>query len=75
MKILLLGGTGAMGVHLSDCLAYSLENQIFITSRKPQKTEKANQHFILGDAHSHSFLQELLSEQWDVIVDFMIYIE
>lgn len=71
MKILLLGGTGAMGVHLGKILAEK-KHQVFITSRKSCPAD-GNIQFIQGNAHDDHFIHSLLTEQWDVIVDFMIY--
>lgn len=72
MKILLLGGTGAMGAHLSEILASKKEDTITITSRKGRESSR-NIKYIIGDAHDDRFLDTLLSEKWDVIVDFMVY--
>lgn len=71
MKILLLGGTGAMGNHLSSILAEK-NNHIVISSRK-QRDAKKNIEYRQGDAKDIEFLNLLLEEKWDVIVDFMVY--
>ncbi len=71
MKILILGGTGAMGKHLVDILAERGEN-VFVTTRSNRDSHE-NIVYIRGDAHSHAFLNELLKEKWDAIVDFMVY--
>ena len=72
MKILLLGGTGAMGVHLVNCLSQSPENQITVTTRKIKKSCD-NVQYITGNAQSIEFITELLKNKWDAIVDFMLY--
>lgn len=72
MKILLLGGTGAMGSHLSEILIADKDNEIFVTSRRKRKSS-GNLSFVVGNAHDNSFLDSLLNEKWDVIVDFMVY--
>ncbi len=72
MKVLLLGGTGAMGVSLAEILA---ENQqaVFITSRRPRKDFKSVR-YIVGNAKEDAFLFSLLErEKFDVVVDFMVY--
>lgn len=71
MKILLLGGTGAMGSHLGEILS-SGENEVVITSRR---TSVSNEHieYRLGDAKDIEFLKTLLKEKWDAIIDFMVY--
>lgn len=71
MKVLVLGGTGAMGVHLVKMLSNN-EIETFVTSRKVQSTEK-NIHYIQGNAHDMNFMLTILQEQWDAIVDFMVY--
>lgn len=71
MKILVLGGTGAMGVHLVKELAKK-GNQVSVTSRRDRKSSE-NISYIRGDAHSDIFLDELLKEHWDVVIDFMVY--
>lgn len=74
MKILLLGGTGAMGVHLVELLSEDPLNQIIVTSRRSiTKVSKSNIQYIVGNAKDLSFLNSLLVQQWDVIVDFMVY--
>lgn len=71
MRILLLGGTGAMGRHLTQILASS-QNEISVTSRKIRDNLK-NVTFIQGDAHDEEFLYLVLRQDFDCIVDFMVY--
>lgn len=71
MKILLLGGTGAMGVHLKDILA-SRGDDVFITSRR-RRSDEQHIHYIQGNAHDIVFLHFVLKQGWDAIVDFMVY--
>lgn len=71
MKVLVLGGTGAMGVALVDLLA-ERGDEVYVTSRSKRENKK-NVTFIEGNAHDFSFLQELLKNSYDVVVDFMIY--
>ena len=71
MRILLLGGTGAMGVSLVEQLAL-YNHDIYVTSRKPHESY-GNIHYILGNAHNSSFIEELLRKKFDTIVDFMSY--
>lgn len=73
MKILMLGGTGAMGSCLSDLLLGKKEYEIWITSRKP-RSSFGNIEFICGDAHNIEFIESVLNNKYfDVIVDFMQY--
>ena len=71
MKVLVLGGTGAIGVHLVQLLSNN-NIKTFVTSRSNKNSEK-NIHYIQGNAHDIEFLQMVLLERWDVIVDFMSY--
>ena len=71
-KALIFGGTGAMGAFLVDIL-HSKENwDIYVTSRR-QHTSYDNIHYLIGNARDSSFTDRVLSEKWDVIVDFMNY--
>lgn len=72
MKILVLGGTGAMGTPLVEIL--SEDHQIFVTSRK-QHTNCCSVQYVQGDAHKYAFFMQVLEEYapFDAIVDFMIY--
>lgn len=72
MNILLLGGTGAMGCHLTQILAADKNNHISVTTRR-QRESKGNVLFVEGNAHDDKFLHTLLHDEWDVIVDFMVY--
>jgi nucleoside-diphosphate-sugar epimerase len=71
MKVLVLGGTGAIGIHLVRLLS---ENGVetFVTSRNARQSER-NIKYMQGDAHNIAFLKDILKEHWDAIVDFMVY--
>lgn len=72
MKVLLLGGTGAMGFHLADIFKNN-GIETFVTSRVDKQSEH-NLHYIKGDAKNITFLNDVLQqEKWDAIVDFMVY--
>lgn len=71
MKVLVLGGTGAMGVHLVRYLA-DAGHDVHVTSRS-RNGRKGNINFIQGNAHESVFLNRILNEHWDGIVDFMVY--
>lgn len=70
-KILILGGTGAMGISLIKILENS-SYQIYVTSRQ-QKDSYKNIHYIKGNAHDDNFLKNLLINSYDCIIDFMVY--
>ena len=71
MDILILGGTGAMGMSLVKLLSETSHN-VFVTSRSVKQSYN-NIHFIQGNAKDNRFLNELLERKYDVIVDFMVY--
>lgn len=71
MKYLILGGTGAMGVHLVNTL--SLQHSVYVTTRK-QQPPKQNTTYLIGNAKDKFFIEGVLSlHHWDAIIDFMIY--
>lgn len=71
MRVLVLGGTGAMGIHLVETLSNNYV-ETFVTSRKSLFSE-GRVHYIQGNAQDIDFLQTVLKEHCDVIVDFMVY--
>lgn len=73
MKILLLAGTGAMGSHLADILS-ERGDKVVITSRSDRES-KGQIEYRKGDAKNINFLNAVLEELWDVIIDFMVYTE
>jgi nucleoside-diphosphate-sugar epimerase len=73
MRVLLLGGTGAMGMPLAQELIAN-GNEVFITSRK-RHLDNGTVKYIIGNAMDDLFLNDLLNQKYDVIVDFMIYTE
>lgn len=72
MKILVLGGTGAMGVPVVRILA-ERGNEVYVTTRGARTTSDTHIHYVQGDAHEEAFMKGLLEEKWDAIIDFMIY--
>lgn len=70
-KILLLGGTGAIGGNLGE-LAGEAGWDVYVTSRSPQINQEGI-HYILGNAKDEDFVSEILQTNFDVVVDFMIY--
>lgn len=70
-KILLLGGTGAMGMHLVQLLT-NTEHHVVVTSRRSRQGHD-NITYVLGNAHDDIFLRSLLKQGFEVIVDFMVY--
>lgn len=73
MNILVLGGTGAMGIPLVNKLA--LENKVYVTTRG-FKESTSNIKYLQGNATQPDFIDKVLGMmQWDVIVDFMVHSE
>ncbi|MDQ0511447.1 NAD-dependent epimerase/dehydratase family protein [Ancylobacter amanitiformis] len=71
MRVLILGGTGAMGNHLVKLLD-DRGFDIAVTSRS-REGSKGRVRYIRGDAQDPAFVGELLKERWDCVVDFMVY--
>lgn len=72
MNILILGGTGTMGRHLTTLLSQR-GNFCWVTSRS-KRENKENIYYVQGNAHNKQFLQQTLNQRhWDAIVDFMYY--
>lgn len=72
MRILLLGGTGAIGSELTKLLVNDTYDEIGITSRNRTGTSGLI-HYYTGDAHDPLFINSILETGWDIIVDFMVY--
>ena len=71
-KVLVLGGTGAMGVYLVPELA-SLGYDVHVVSLDDVASDHARISHVKADAKNMDYLRELLKESFDVIVDFMLY--
>lgn len=70
-KVLILGGTGAMGKALVELLDKK-EYEIYITSRKKRDSNEVQ--YLHGNAHDLTFLNSILNlQKWDSIIDFMVY--
>ena len=70
-RVLVLGGTGAMGEPLVKLLG-ERGDEVYVTSRKKRESN-GKIRFIQGDAHDLFFMQQELSKKYDAVVDFMIY--
>lgn len=71
MDVLVLGGTGAMGVPLVELLSQRGDN-VYVTTRS-QKASHGNVTYIYGNAKEQSFFDKLMTRGYDAIVDFMVY--
>lgn len=73
MTILMLGGTGAIGMSLIDIFKAS-KDEVYVTSRNSHREEFPNIHYLQGNARDNNFLSEILSiQEYDAIIDFMVY--
>ena len=71
-KILVLGGTGAMGVYLVPKLlerGYAVD----VASLDEVSSDTPNLRYITGDCMNIDYVSNLLKNGYDGIVDFMIY--
>lgn len=75
MRILVLGGTGAMGKALVNLLLKENHHLTVTTrsSKNGKSLEGGRLVYLKGDAHDVGFILSVLSTHWDVIIDFMIY--
>ncbi len=71
MKILLFGGTGAIGSELAKILDGN-NDEIFITTRS-EKKNTGNIKYIVGNSLENNFIKSVLKDRFDCIVDFMTY--
>ena len=72
-RVLLMGGTGAMGCYLVDILSRQGEWDVWVTSRSERLSEQPNVHYHHGNARDQHFIEHILREKYDAIVDFMNY--
>lgn len=71
-KVLVLGGTGAMGVYLVPELA-ALGYEVRVVSLDSVVSDNPRITYVKADAKNIDYQRELLKERFDAIVDFMIY--
>ena len=71
-KVLVLGATGAMATYLVPAL---LEKGMFVTgvSLDDVKSDDPRLRYVKGNAMDKAFLEEMLMDGYDAIVDFMVY--
>ena len=72
LKALVLGGTGAMGVYLVPELA-AKGYDVRVVSLDDAVSDNPLISYAKADSKNIDYLKELLKEDFDVIVDFMIY--
>lgn len=71
MEVLVLGGTGAMGVPLVELLSQRGDT-VYVTTRS-QKRNSGNVTYLRGNAKDSVFFEKLMNRNYDAIVDFMVY--
>ena len=71
-RVLLLGGTGVIGTFLTPELR-KLGYEVVITSRSAHTSDDPGVTYVCGNAKDDAFLDALLEQRCDVIVDFLIY--
>ena len=72
MEILILGGTGAMGVPLVNLLSKKEDAKVYVTTRS-KKENYGNITYLQGNAKNSVFFNSLMTKEYDVIIDFMVY--
>ena len=60
MKVLILGGTGAMGRPLVKYLSKNKENDVYVISRRVQFSYENNVHYIQGNTFDNAFFHEII---------------
>jgi nucleoside-diphosphate-sugar epimerase len=71
-KVLVLGGTGAMGVYLVPELA-SMGYEVRVVSLDNAVSDHPLIDYVTANGKDDGFLAEILNEKFDAIVDFMLY--
>lgn len=71
-RILLLGGTGTIGAHTAPELI-KRGFSVVVTSRSAHAPDGSGVEYRQGNAKDEAFLDALLAERFDAIIDFMIY--
>ncbi|WP_148042326.1 NAD-dependent epimerase/dehydratase family protein [Paraeggerthella hongkongensis] len=72
MRVLLLGGTGAIGRNLAKILS-SMGCETVVTSRQKRISNNDDIAYVQGNAKDIGFLNDILGQNWDAIVDFMVW--
>ena len=73
-KILVMGGTGAMGKYLVPMLASESSYQVFVTSRSARQSSSMNLIYLKGNAKDLPWIETIFQTfEFDVVFDFMMY--
>lgn len=72
-RVLILGGTGAMGTPLTEILTQK-GFQVFVTSRQERHSCSNNLTYLKGNAKDNVFIRNIFAlSTWDAVIDFMSY--
>lgn len=71
-KVLVLGGTGAMGRYVVPELL-ELGYSVDVVALDEMKSDNVNLRYIKGNTKSNGFLEEVLKNGYDGVIDFMTY--
>lgn len=71
-SVLVMGGTGAMGVYLVPELI-RVGYKVDVTTRRHIESDTEGLKYLTGDAMDDSFISRVLCNHYDAVVDFMIY--
>lgn len=72
MRVLLLGGTGAIGTYVTQHLREAGAS-VTVTSRSHRESHDGI-NYACGNAMDPPFLDSLFVDRWDAIIDFMVYL-
>lgn len=71
-KVLVVGGTGAMGVYLVPELL-SMGYQVDVLALDTDISDDPNLHYIQGNAKDYDTVEKIVKREYAAVVDFMIY--
>lgn len=71
-KVLVMGGTGVMGSYLVPDLL-KLGFQVDVVALDSKESRDPNLRYFVGDAKDDVYMSEILKNDYDAIVDFMMY--
>lgn len=71
-KVLVVGGTGAMGVYLVPELL-RMGYQVDVLSLDAGISDNPNLRYVQGNAKDYAAIEEILKQEYAAVVDFMIY--
>lgn len=72
-KVLMFGGTGAIGSSIIEVLANNTQYEITVTSRSNRFSSYSNVSYLYGNANELDFLNTIPDDSYDILIDFMNY--